>query len=167
MNTSASNRYWLLTTINVGTGSGINGSVININGEFSRVDSSIKLKYTFNGFAGFTPQYEISSEQNFRGITSQIFTYLNTATTPNQIDIYIYSQSFTYASFNLIRNSINYFVFNSVANWSVTAPVVSGTYTLVHDTIVNSILNINTNLKRIGINKPAPAYPLDVSGDLN
>jgi hypothetical protein len=32
---------------------------------------------------------------------------------------------------------------------------------------VNSIININTNLKRIGINKPAPAYPLDVIGDIN
>jgi hypothetical protein len=51
--------------INVGTGSGTNGSLINFNGEFSGVDSSTKLKYTFNGYAGGTPPYEISSEQNF------------------------------------------------------------------------------------------------------
>jgi hypothetical protein len=109
----------------------------------------------------------ILSEQNFKAIPSQILTYLNTSTTPNQIDIYIYCQSFTYASFNLIRNGVNSIAFNSVANWSVTAPVISGTYTLVHDTNVKSIININTNLKRIGINKPAPAYPLDVIGDIN
>jgi hypothetical protein len=49
-NTSPSNKYWLLTTINVGTGSGVNGSLINLNGEFNRVDSSIKLKYMLNGY---------------------------------------------------------------------------------------------------------------------
>jgi hypothetical protein len=91
----------LLTTISVGTGSSVNGSWINPNGEFSRVDSSIKLKYTFNGFTG-SPPYEILSEQNVKSVTSQIFTYLNTSTTPNQVDIYMYCRSFTYACFNLI-----------------------------------------------------------------
>jgi hypothetical protein len=38
---------------------------------------------------------------------------------------------------------------------------------MVHDTNVNSIININTNLKRVGINKPAPGYPLVVAGDMN
>jgi hypothetical protein len=86
-----------------------------------------------------------SHQNKFFSRISQIFTYLNTSITPNQIDIYIYSHSFTYASFNLIRNANNSVVFISVPIWSATAPIVSGTYTLVHDTNVNSILNVNTN----------------------
>jgi hypothetical protein len=133
--------------MNVGTGSGTNGSLINLNGDFSRVDSWIKSKYMFNGYASGTPPYDILSEQKCKAIPSQIWTYLNTSTTPNQFDIYIYCRSFPCANFNLIRNGVNSIAFNSVANWSVTAPVVSGTYTLVHDTNVNGIININTNLK--------------------
>jgi hypothetical protein len=81
-----------------------------------------------NGYAGGTPPYEIASEQNFRSITSQMFTYLNTATTQNPIDIYIDCQSFTYASFNLIINAVNYVVFNSVGNWSATARCIWDLY---------------------------------------
>jgi hypothetical protein len=57
--------------MNVGTGSGTNGSLTNLNGDFSRVDSWIKLNYIFDGYASGTPPYDILSEQKCKAIPSQ------------------------------------------------------------------------------------------------
>lgn len=147
--------WWKIGTLAIA-----NGSMMEISGNVSRVDTNDTIYFNMGcDTSGNVRAYSEISRDHI-GNTCGIELYRNT--TSNQVDVYLYTVSYCWATLRISTHiDINDVV------WDV-APSTSVTYYKIYDTITTSnIAMVKTYNNTIGFKtQPRTGYTVDVSGNV-
>jgi len=154
-NSSASSRWWLLATL-----SNSSTNLFNMNGNFSRVDDYYYISLKINANNTRVPIISSSQQVGINQLyVSKCQIYRNTST--EVLDVWISVPSYTIVNMLFDSNG----TINTVASWTVTSPVVSATYVLLHDTSINANQTVTSN-GNVGIGRTNPQAMLHVNGNI-